>query len=113
MDWRIVERSLFGPARHMVSWRILAKMSTKLLTVADRFLITGRGVNVLPPVPEENLAGRKPGFWAFVSIRRPDGSEIVSKAWIGIVFADPRAIHIGCKLTDVGPDDVPAGSEIW
>jgi hypothetical protein len=82
-----------------------------LLTVEDRFLIQGRGVVVLPGLPEPAAVGLRPG--CRVEIRRAGRPPISAK--VGGLEV-PTCTPIGrplILLVGVATEDVPVGSEVW
>jgi hypothetical protein len=82
----------------------------KLLTVGQTFLIEGRGVMVLPLIPEYH------GPMSFpVVLRKPGGEEAIAQAQLDIPREHPPPEHFSyaCSLSGVGKQDVPIGTEIW
>ena len=84
-----------------------------LSRVEDTFAITGRGVVVVPGIPDD-------GKRYFVRIgdtlevRRPDGQRLLTTV-AGIAMVNsPRKIGIPLLLPrEIQKDDVPIGSELW
>jgi len=83
---------------------------TKLLTVAETFYIEGRGVVVMPFIPDYSGPMSLP-----VVLRRPSGEESVVQADLDIPRVSPPPQHysFACCLRGVTKQDVPVGSEIW
>ena len=87
-------------------------MNGPLLVVEDCFQLTGRGLVVMPNVPDNALDGKKPGFVTRVRLVYPDSEEEVVSAWIGYEFFYPRGHRLACMLKDVNKK-VPTGTEVW
>lgn len=75
-----------------------------LFKVQDRFMITGRGLILVP-----GLGDKKASINDTIKIVRPDNSIIETKIK-GISFSLNRDILVESNLTK---DDVPIGSEVW
>jgi len=84
-----------------------------LSRVEDTFAITGRGVVVIPGIPQD---GKKyfVRIGDALEVRKPDGQRLLtSVAGIEMVNS-PRKIGIPVLLPrDVQKEDVPIGSELW
>jgi hypothetical protein len=82
-----------------------------LLTVAERFSISGRGLVLVPgirPVGDELLKIGDP-----IRLRLPDGREI--RANIGsleLPNPNPRR-EVVIMLTELSKAEVPVGTEVW
>jgi translation elongation factor EF-Tu-like GTPase len=84
-----------------------------LSRVEDTFAITGRGVVVIPGIPQ----GGKKYFVRIgdtLEVRKPDGQRLLtSVAGIEMVNS-PRKIGIPLLLPqEIEKHDVPIGSELW
>lgn len=77
-----------------------------LFTVTEAFMITGRGV-VLMPGLGENAPYVKPG--SKIRLVRPDKSELRTSIQ-GITFNDQHDILLTPEVTKA---DVPPGTEVW
>lgn len=77
-----------------------------LFTVADVFLITGRGV-VLTPGLGEKWRIAKTG--SRIKLVRPDKS-VLNTTIRGITFQGPHDILVGAEISKA---DVPVGTEVW
>jgi len=75
-----------------------------LFKVQDRFLITGRGLILVP-----GLGGKKATVGDPIKIVKPD-QTIIETTIRGIGFNEFRDILVGNDLTK---NDVPIGSEVW
>lgn len=75
-----------------------------LFTVQDRFLVTGRGLILVP-----GIGDKKATVGDSIKILKPD-QTIIETTIRGIGFNEFRNILVGKDLTK---DDVPIGSEIW
>ena len=75
-----------------------------LFKVQDRFLITGRGLILVP-----GLGGKKATVGDSIKIVKPD-QTIIETTIRGIGFNEFRDILVGNDLTK---NDVPIGSEVW
>lgn len=75
-----------------------------LFKVQDRFLVTGRGLILIPGLGDKNANTGDP-----IKIVKPD-QTIVETTIRGIGFNEFRDILVGSDLTK---DDVPIGSEVW
>jgi hypothetical protein len=80
-----------------------------LYNVADRFLITGRGVIIV--ARQEDLRSQGPGSLVGKKIRliRPDKTEIETHV-SGQVFEHPWDIVLP---PNIEKNDVPVGTEVW
>jgi hypothetical protein len=77
-----------------------------LFTITEAFMITGRGV-VLMPGLGENAQYVKPG--SKIRLVRPDKSEMQTTIQ-GITFNDQHDILLAPEVTKA---DVPIGTEVW
>lgn len=75
-----------------------------LFKVQDRFLVTGRGLILVPGLGDKKVTIGDP-----IKIVKPD-QTIVETTIRGIGFNEFRDILVGNDLTK---DDVPIGSEVW
>jgi hypothetical protein len=75
-----------------------------LFEVEDRFMVTGRGLILVP-----GLRNKKAGINDKIKIVRPDNS-IIEATIKGISFNFNRNILVGNILTK---DEVPIGSAVW
>jgi hypothetical protein len=75
-----------------------------LFKVDDRFMVTGRGLILVPGLGEKKASVGDP-----IKIIRPDQSTVETTIK-GIGWNEFRDILIGNELTK---DDVPIGSEVW
>ena len=81
-----------------------------LSKVEDAFAITGRGVVLIPGIPQEG--GRSVKVGDALEIRQPDGRRIITRV---------AGIEMGSRIRsapillprDLQKDDVPVGSELW
>jgi hypothetical protein len=89
----------------------MAERMRRLLVVEDTFLITGRGLIVMPPLPASEA---RPTQFA-VDIRRCDGTCQRGEAFAQVPFITPPpavpAAHLA--LLGVTKDEVPIGAEVW
>lgn len=83
-----------------------------LLTVEDTFLITGRGLIVVPAPAIEECRG--PGD-VRAELRRPDGSVVSATLTLGHEFiSPPPTVHRwNCMFKALDKTDVPVGTEVW
>jgi len=91
-------------------------VSRLLFTVADRFLIRGRGLVVVPGIPT-SYADRFP-VGDVILLKRPDGSTLewtIGGIEMSIVNRHPyeSSREVPILLTGLGKEDVPVGTEIW
>jgi len=88
----------------------------KLLCVEDRFLISGRGVVLVPdfPLPPK---GQFDVFTEPVVIVKPDGSRVECKASFQAMHSrlldGTSKWAIVVLLPDVNKEDIPVGSEVY
>jgi hypothetical protein len=75
-----------------------------LFKVQDKFLITGRGLILVPGLGDKNATVGDP-----IKIIKPD-LAVIETTIRGIGFNEFRDILVGKELTK---DDVPIGSEVW
>ena len=75
-----------------------------LFKVDERFMVTGRGLVLVPGLGEKKATLGDP-----VRIIRPDGT-IIETTIRGIGFNKFREILVGGNLTK---EDIPIGSEVW
>jgi hypothetical protein len=88
----------------------MPKVTIKLLTVEDTFLIEGRGVVVLPMITDYS------GPMSFsVVLRKPGGEETTAKAQLDIPRLNPprEPYPFLCSFVGMTKQDVPIGTEIW
>jgi hypothetical protein len=84
-----------------------------ILTVEDRFVLSGRGLVLVPEVPAE-VAGPSSNSWtARVRLKRPDGSELEIQARFRLEAFRPGGLRWMCYLLDIGKSVVPIGTEVW
>jgi hypothetical protein len=85
-----------------------------LLTVEERFPITGRGVLVTPEPPLSALRGPVD---VTASLRLPDGTTRDAVLAILIPMYSPPIPRpfktFACLLKGLVVDDVPVGTEVW
>lgn len=91
-------------------------MSRLLFTVADRFLIRGRGVIVVPGLTVTDAEQTRIGDR--VSLKRPDGTTVsgaIGGMDLAIENRKPfeRAREVSILLTGLKKEDVPVGTEVW
>lgn len=91
-------------------------MRTRLLTVADRFELRGRGVVVVPLITRHELPEPAP---TAVTLERPDGTTSVAEVSFRIPFVDPPST-VGfcepaylCLLQRLDKAAVPIGSTTY
>jgi len=86
-------------------------LAQRLFTVTGTFTIPGRGIVLLPgllPSGDERFKVGDP-----VLLRHPNGLEIRSNIG-GLELPHPNPKHeVLILLTEIGKDDVPAGTEVW
>ena len=75
-----------------------------LFKVQDKFLITGRGLILVPGLGDKKATVGDP-----IKIIKPD-QTVIETTIRGIGFNEFRDILVGKELTK---DDVPIGSEVW
>ena len=75
-----------------------------LFKVQDKFLITGRGLILVPGLGDKKATVGDP-----IKIVTPD-QTVIETTIRGIGFNEFRDILVGKDLTK---DDVPIGSEVW
>ena len=81
---RVAELGSLGGVRT----RMEQSTKTKLLTVADTFLIEGRGLIVTPPIPVPDYSGPES---VSATLRKPSGEETVVQAKLQIPMVSPLA----------------------
>ncbi|AKU94513.1 hypothetical protein AKJ09_01177 [Labilithrix luteola] len=85
-------------------------MAERLLVVEEAFVARGRGVLLMPRFTTS--AGQSGALR--VQLRRPDGSSLETSATVEVSHMrgalDPWAMY---RLTELTPEDVPAGTELW
>jgi hypothetical protein len=86
-----------------------------LTKIEDLFLVTERGLIVVPGPLKSEVAG---GVRMPVELRRPDGSRLRALASLQhILQSPPPPPHIvvqwGCILSGVTKEEVPIGTEVW
>jgi hypothetical protein len=84
----------------------------RLLTVADTFAISGRGLMIAPMPALDEVRG--PGDFD-VELRLPDGARRMARLSIlpELVNPTPAIRRWACLFQDLGKHDVPLGTEIW
>ena len=83
---------------------------TRLLTVEDAFAARGRGVTLSPKITAPHTS-RAPFA---VRLRLPTGEERDAQAVLEMSHVrGPLPPFALVKLTDLTPDDVPRGTEVW
>ena len=86
-------------------------MARCLFKVEDTFLITGRGLVLVPgivPIGEERFRAGDP-----LLLKRPDGSELTTTiGGLEMLCPNPRRDVI-IMLKGFTKEDVPIGTEIW
>jgi hypothetical protein len=86
-------------------------MARRLFTVADTFVIRGRGLVPVPgivPVDDERFRVGDP-----IQLRRPDGLVVHTRIG-GLEMLDPNPSNeVVILLKDLTKQDVPVGTEIW
>ena len=75
-----------------------------LFKVDERFMVTGRGLILVPGLGDKKATVGDP-----IKIIRPD-QKIIETTIVGIGWNEFRDILVGKDLTK---DDVPIGSEVW
>jgi len=75
-----------------------------LFKVQDKFLITGRGLILVPGLGDKKATVGDP-----IKIIKPD-QTVIETTIRGIGFNEFRDILVGKELTK---DDIPIGSEVW
>ena len=86
-----------------------------LTKIEDTFLVTGRGLIVVPGPLRSEVAG---GTDLPVQLRLPDGTVLAARASLQHVFLSPPpppqiAVQWGCILSGVTKEQVPIGTEVW
>ena len=85
-------------------------MVERLITVEEAFVARGRGVLV---APRFTLAQPRTGAFR-VRLRYPDGAERETSAELEVSHVrGSLAPYAMVRLTELAPEDVPAGTEIW
>ncbi len=85
-------------------------MPRRLLIVEEAFVARGRGVLLLPRFTAEQ--GTPPKI--DVVLRLPNGTERSTVALVEVAhMRGALAPYAMYRLPDLGPDDVPEGSELW
>ena len=87
-------------------------MTSLLLTVADTFAITGRGLIVVPE-PSADMFSHPTTLQ--VELRRPDGSRLEAAMDVYWAFQSPPRREQGwtCMVQSLAKIEVPIGTEIW
>jgi hypothetical protein len=82
-----------------------------MLCIVERALkVEGRGVVVTPRLGTEECKPHK----FDVSLLRPDGSAIKAQAHVSVPGSSPPMPRPAVlALSDVSPEDVPPGTEVW
>lgn len=85
-------------------------MAERLLTVEEAFAARGRGVTLSPRITAPHTS-RAPFT---VRLRLPTGEERDAEAVLEMSHVKgPLPPFALVKLTQLSPDDVPAGTEVW
>lgn len=90
-------------------------MAQLLFTVADRFMIQGRGLVLVPGIAMPHPDPIKVG--SPIVLKRPDGSSL---SWTigGLEMIESRTSfpprrETPILLTGLGKEDVPVGTDVW
>src|SRR5262245_15489691 len=88
----------------------------RLVTVADVFELSGRGICPLPIVPDAQInpdVGERLKVGDTLELRRPNGTVLRVKLY-GLGFFSPSKDGLGIELgPKLSKADVPIGTEIW
>ena len=95
-------------------------MQKLLLTVEQAFTLTDCGVVVVPEIPVDQAPATLPSS---VTLKRPDGTTVTTKAAFHITHIQTRFVELTldllknprytCLLKDIDKSEVPVGTEIW
>lgn len=83
---------------------VILNNSMFLFKVDDRFMVTGRGLILVPGLGDKKAKVGDP-----IKIVRPD-QTVIESTIRGIGWNEFRDILVGSDLTK---DDIPIGSEVW
>lgn len=87
-------------------------MKQFLFRVVDRFDIEGRGLVVIPGIPEGGIESFKVG--ARIGLVLPDGKKIfTSVQGIEVLFPRVPGREMPVLLDNLKKSDVPVGTEVW
>ena len=84
----------------------------RLMTIEDTFMISGRGLIVVPAPAIEEFRG--PGN-VTTELRRPDGSILSATLTVGheLIRPPPTVRRWACMFGSLAKADVPIGTEVW
>ena len=87
-------------------------MMRMLLKVEDTFMISGRGLIVVPAPTIDEVRG---SVDVEVQLRLPDGSASAATLTLSHEFVTPTpAVHRwSCMFKSLGKAEVPIGTEVW
>jgi len=87
-------------------------MKHKFLTIEDTFLVTGRGLIVVPGPLENEYSGPTE---LNVELKKPNGSVSSAVLLLQHFFQTPppKEYRWGCVLKGVSKEEVPVGTEVW
>ena len=87
-------------------------MKRLLLTVQDRFQISGRGLVVVPGPLLNEFPGEA---LVTAELHRPDGMSLAAQLSIEYYFSTPppKERRWGCCFRSLNKDEVPIGTEVW
>lgn len=87
-------------------------MEQKLFTVEDSFLVSGRGLIVVPGPLEAEFPGPAE---IPVRLKRPDGSTVFAVLSVQHFFQTPppKEYRWGCLFKNLPKAEVPIGTEVW
>jgi hypothetical protein len=88
-------------------------MARLLLTVEDCFLLSGRGLVLIPEVPADALGPVPSGWTAIIRLRQPGGAERSTEATFYLEHFRPGGYKWMCYPNGAGKEDVPPGTEVW
>lgn len=93
-------------------------MSKPLLTVEDTFIVTGRGLFLVPSVSPGLISANtlKDTHYAPVRLIRPDASEEIVEAtfsWHHINKQTGSGVFLICNFKTMQKEQVPIGTEVW
>lgn len=87
-------------------------MSKPFMIVEDTFLITGRGLVVVPGPLIDDYSGPGP---VQVELRKPNGTITLTELTVQLFHQTPppKEYRWGCVFLSLNKEDVPLGTEIW
>jgi hypothetical protein len=87
-------------------------MSKLFMTVEDTFLISGRGLVVVPGPLTNEYSGTGS---VQVELRKPNGTITLANLTVQFFHQTPppKEYRWGCVFPSLQKDDVPLGTEIW